>query len=49
MTSEQFFFCCYNRSADFFSGHMPCKFFFVVMFFRKGRGRVKIRSICVSP
>ena len=36
MTSEQIFFCCYNRSA-FFSGHAPCNFF------RKGRGgRLKL-------
>ena len=28
MTSEQFLFCCYNRSAIIFSGHVPCKFFY---------------------
>ena len=39
MTSEQFLFCCYNRSANFFSGHVPCKFFFYSnFFFRKERG-----------
>ena len=28
MTSEQFFFCCYNRSGNVFSGHVPCIYFF---------------------
>ena len=27
MSSEHLFFCCYNRSAIFFSGHVLCKFF----------------------
>ena len=49
MTPQQFFFCSYNRSANFFSGHVPCKFFFIVIFFWKGRGGVKIGSTCVSP
>ena len=38
MTSEQFLFCCYNRSANFFSGHVPCKFFFYSNFFFGRRG-----------
>ena len=29
MTSEQFFFCCYNRSTIFFSGHVPCNLSFL--------------------
>ena len=38
MTSEQFFF----------SGHVPCNFLFIVIFF--GRGEVvEIGSICISP
>ena len=37
MTSEQIFFCCYNRSVKKFSGHGPVQIFFIV-FFRKGEG-----------
>ena len=36
MTSEQFVFCCNNRSADFFSGHIPCNFFFCSNIFSEG-------------
>ena len=51
MTSEQFFFCCYNRSAIFFFLGM-CRaifLFYIVIIFGKGRGGVKTGSICVSP
>ena len=34
--------------AAIISPHVLCKFFFIVISFRKGRG-VKIGSICVSP
>ena len=39
MTSEQFFFCCYNRSANFFFlGMCRAKFFYSNFFGRGGRG-----------
>ena len=46
MISEQFFFCCFNRSANIFCGHVPCKFFYSN--YISERGRVIIGSICVS-
>ena len=51
MTSEQLLFCCYNRSANFFSWACAVLiFFYSNFFFRSGRmGGVKIGSICVSP
>ena len=30
------FFCCCSRSAIFLSEHVPCKFFFIVIFFSEG-------------
>ena len=48
--SHQFFFCSFYRSAIFFSGHVPCKFVFTVIFFSEGEGwGVKFGSICDSP
>ena len=40
MTSEQFFyfFCCYNRSAIFFS--YAVQIFFIVIFFGRGMARL---------
>ena len=54
MTSEQFLFCCYNRSANlFFLGMCRAIFFIVIFFFGKGGTGggvcVKIGSICVLP
>ena len=54
MTSEQFFFAVYILTGlHFFSGHVPCKFILMVIFFSEGEGRgvegLKIGSICVSP
>ena len=37
ITFEQFFFYCYNRSANFFLGLCRAIFFYI-NFFRKGRG-----------
>ena len=38
MTSEQFLFCCHNRSANFFFWAYAVQILFIVIFFRKGRG-----------
>ena len=38
MTSEQFLFCCHNRSANFFFWACAVQILFIVIFFRKGRG-----------
>ena len=46
MTSGHFFFAAIRGLQIFFSGHVPCKFFFIVIFFgRGGEGGVKIGSI----
>ena len=48
MTFEQFFFCCYNRSANnFFLGMCRANFFYS-NFFRKGRGGGEIGSMCFT-
>ena len=49
MTSQQFFFTPIIGLQIFFLGMCRANFFFIVIFFWKGRGGVKIGSTCVSP
>ena len=49
MTSEQFFFAAIIGLQFLFFWACAVQIFFIVIFFRKGRVRIKIGSICDSP